>query len=44
VAYDFRLRVHQQQKAWLAALNQPEQEQLIAALHRLQTSLASDNQ
>ena len=44
VAHDFRLRVHQQQNEWLAALSQPEQEQLIAALHRLQSSLTSDNQ
>jgi len=41
VAHDFRLRVHQQQKTWLAALSQPEQEQLIAALHRLQDTLAA---
>jgi len=43
VAHDFRLRVHQQQKAWLAALSQPEQEQLIGALHRLQKTLAAEN-
>ena len=42
-AHDFRLQVHQQEKAWLAALNQPEQEQLIAALHRLQATLASED-
>jgi DNA-binding MarR family transcriptional regulator len=40
VAHDFRVRVHQQQKEWLAALSEAEQEQLIAALHRLQDSLA----
>jgi DNA-binding MarR family transcriptional regulator len=44
VAHDFRVRVHQQQKEWLAALSQEEQEELIAALHRLQASLTSDNQ
>ena len=40
VAHEFRLRVHQHQKAWLAALDEQEQEQLIAVLHRLQSALA----
>ena len=40
VAHDFRVRVHHQQKEWLAALGQEEQEELIAALHRLQESLS----
>lgn len=40
VARDFRLQVHQQQAAWLAALSVPEQEQLIETLHRLQAALA----
>ena len=40
VAHEFRLLVHQHQKAWHAALNEQELEQLIASLHRLQSALA----
>jgi DNA-binding MarR family transcriptional regulator len=40
VAHEFRLLVHQHQKAWLAALNEQEQKHLIASLHRLQSALA----
>jgi MarR family 2-MHQ and catechol resistance regulon transcriptional repressor len=39
VARDFRLLVHQHQKAWFAALEDPEQERLIQTLHHLQTAL-----
>jgi DNA-binding MarR family transcriptional regulator len=37
----FRLLVHQHQKAWLAALSEREQDQLIASLHCLQAALAA---
>jgi DNA-binding MarR family transcriptional regulator len=40
VAHEFRLQVHRQQKAWLAALDEQEQDQLIHVLHRLQAALA----
>jgi DNA-binding MarR family transcriptional regulator len=40
VAHEFRQLVHQREKEWLADLNQQEQEQLVASLHRLQTTLA----
>ncbi len=40
VAHEFRLRVHQHQKQWLATLDEREQDQLIDALHRLQAVLA----
>jgi len=39
VANQFRPIVHQQQKVWLNALNEKEQEQLIQMLHRLQATL-----
>ena len=39
VAHDFRLLVHQRQKAWMAVLTEQEQTQLIDTLHRLQTAL-----
>jgi len=39
VAHDFRLRVHQHQKAWMAVLTEQEQTQLIDTLHRIQTAL-----
>ena len=39
-AHDFRVLVHQREKAWQAALNEHEQEQLIALLHRVQSTLA----
>jgi DNA-binding MarR family transcriptional regulator len=39
VANSFRPLVHQQQKVWLSALNEKEQEQFIETLHRLQTNL-----
>jgi DNA-binding MarR family transcriptional regulator len=39
VAHEFRLLVHQHQKAWLAAFTEQEQTQLIDILHRLQTAL-----
>ncbi len=39
VAHEFRLLVHQHQKAWLAVLTRQEQIQLIDALHRLQATL-----
>ena len=39
VAHEFRLLVHQHQKAWLAVLTEPEQIQLIDTLHRLQSAL-----
>ena len=39
VAHEFRLLVHQHQKAWLAVLTEQEQVQLIDTLHRLQASL-----
>ena len=41
VARDFRLLVHQHQKAWFAALEDSEQEHLVQSLHRLQDSLAA---
>ena len=40
VAHEFRQLVHQREKEWLADLNQQEQAQLVAALHRLQSTLA----
>ena len=40
VAHEFRLVVHRHQNEWLAALSEPEQGQLIDALHRLQSILA----
>lgn len=40
VAHEFRLVVHRQQKTWLAALSEEEQDQLIDVLYRLQTALA----
>jgi MarR family transcriptional regulator, 2-MHQ and catechol-resistance regulon repressor len=39
VAHQFRLLVHQHQKAWLSVLTEQEQTQLIDTLHRLQTAL-----
>jgi DNA-binding MarR family transcriptional regulator len=39
VAHDFRLLVHQHQKAWMAVLTEQEQTQLIDTLHRIQTAL-----
>lgn len=39
VAADFRQVVHQNQKLWFGVLSDPEQEQLIDLLHRLQDSL-----
>jgi DNA-binding MarR family transcriptional regulator len=39
VAHDFRLLVHQHQKAWMAVLTEQEQTQLIDTLHRLQSAL-----
>ncbi len=39
VANRFRPLVHQNEKVWLSALDEQEQEQLIQMLHRLQTSL-----
>jgi DNA-binding MarR family transcriptional regulator len=39
VAHDFRLLVHQHQKAWMAVLSEQEQTQLIDTLHRIQTAL-----
>ena len=38
-ANQFRPTVHQNQKVWLNALNENEQEQLIQLLHRLQATL-----
>jgi len=38
-ARDMRLVVHQHQNAWLSALSEQEQEQLIQALHRVQGAL-----
>ena len=40
VAHDFRLLVHQNQKGWLAVLNEQEQTQLIDTLHRIQAALS----
>ena len=40
VAHEFRQLVHQHEKEWLAGFNQQEQEQLIASLHRLQSTLS----
>ena len=42
-AHDFRPIVHQHQKQWLGVLDETEQQQLIAALHRLQESLNPAN-
>ena len=42
VAHEFRLVVHRQQKAWLAALTESEQGQLVDTLHRLQSTLADE--
>ena len=39
VAHEFRVLVHQHQKAWMAVLTEQEQTQLIDILHRLQTAL-----
>jgi DNA-binding MarR family transcriptional regulator len=39
IAHDFRLLVHQHQKAWLAVLTEQEQSQLIDTLHRIQSAL-----
>ena len=39
VAHDFRLLVHQHQKAWMAVLTEQEQDQLVDTLHRIQTAL-----
>ena len=39
VAHEFRLLVHQHQKAWLAVLTEQEQTQLIDTLHSLQAAL-----
>jgi DNA-binding MarR family transcriptional regulator len=39
IADEFRPIVHQHQKAWMGDLNEKEQEQLVAMLHRLQPSL-----
>jgi DNA-binding MarR family transcriptional regulator len=39
VANQFRPVVHQNQKVWLNALSEKEQEQLIQTLHRLQATL-----
>ena len=39
VAHQFRLLVHQHQKAWLSVLTEQEQTQLIDTLHRLQDAL-----
>ena len=39
IADRFRPIVHQQQKVWLEALSQEEQQQLIDTLQRLQVSL-----
>ncbi|MCX6057222.1 MAG: MarR family transcriptional regulator [Chloroflexi bacterium] len=39
-AHDFRLLVHQNQKGWLAVLNEQEQTELIDTLHRIQTALS----
>jgi MarR family transcriptional regulator, 2-MHQ and catechol-resistance regulon repressor len=39
VAQDFRVLVHQQEKAWMAVLTEKEQNQLIDTLHRIQTAL-----
>lgn len=41
VAREFRVVVHQHQKAWLAVLTEQEQDQLIATLHRLQAALSA---
>lgn len=41
VANQFRPVVHQNQKVWLNALTEKEQEQLIETLHRLQAALSS---
>ncbi len=43
VANQFRPVVHQNQKMWLNALNEKEQEQLIQMLHRLQATLMDSN-
>jgi DNA-binding MarR family transcriptional regulator len=39
VANEFRLLVHQHQKAWMAILTEHEQDQLIDTFHRIQTAL-----
>jgi DNA-binding MarR family transcriptional regulator len=39
VAQDFRVLVHQQEKAWMTVLTEKEQNQLIDTLHRIQTAL-----
>jgi len=43
VAHDFRLLVHQHQKAWMAVLTEQEQTQLIDTLHRIQTALGNSS-
>jgi DNA-binding MarR family transcriptional regulator len=40
VALEFRLVVHQNEKRWLAALDEQEQDRLIELLHCLQATLA----
>jgi len=40
VAHEFRLLVHQNQKAWMVVLTEQEQDQLIEALHRIQNALS----
>ena len=39
VAQDFRVLIHQQEKAWMDVLTEQEQNQLIDTLHRIQTAL-----
>ena len=41
IAHEFRLLVHRHQMRWLAVLTEQEQDQLIDALHRLQTALSA---
>ena len=43
VANEFRLLVHQHQKAWMAVLTEQEQNQLIDTLHRIQTALSDSS-
>jgi DNA-binding MarR family transcriptional regulator len=40
-AYEYRLVVHRRQKAWMSALTQQEQAQLVDMLQRLQAALSS---
>ncbi len=44
VARDFRPIVHRHEKAWLAALSEKEQRQLIDALHRIQAALTASEE